>query len=238
MSVCLRSLRRPSMVRLGCLLVALCTSVAGGAAHSAFARPGAEACARLSRRCGACSRQSRARRPDAALSARRLAGGLLATACSCEQPVGRGRESERQDEEAIWRRQEWGNRYRVDVSFDGSYFAGWQTWENSVAQNRTAHHHVQRALRTVLRASSLRLVSAGRTDSGVHVLSMPCHFDLPLDDTLDEVFLQSAMVRCNRLLPPALRINQLRRAAPQWHSVNLAPLMVMDAFSCMQSINH
>jgi hypothetical protein len=39
----------------------------------------------------------------------------------------------------------------VDVSFDGSFFSGWQTWENSAAQNRTAHHHVQRALRTYMR---------------------------------------------------------------------------------------
>ena len=91
-----------------------------------------------------------------------------------------------QDEEAIWRRQEWGNLCPVDMSFGGSYFAWWQTWENSVAQNRTAHRHVQRVLRTVLSASSLPLVSAGRTDEGVHVLSMPCHFDLPLDDTLDK----------------------------------------------------
>jgi tRNA pseudouridine(38-40) synthase len=122
------------------------------------------------------------------------------------------------DSEAVWRREAWANRYRVDVSFDGSYFSGWQTWENSAAQNRTAHHHVQQALRTVLQAHPLELVSAGRTDAGVHVLSMPCHFDLPPEHTPNEAFLQSAMVRCNRLLPPSLRINQLRRAAPNWHS--------------------
>jgi len=94
----------------------------------------------------------------------------------------------------VWRRKEWANRYRVDVSFDGACFCGWQTWKNSAGQNKTAHHHVQLVLRTVLRAADLALVSAGRTDAGVHVLCMPCHFDLPDSETHDAGFLKSAMV--------------------------------------------
>jgi len=94
----------------------------------------------------------------------------------------------------VWRRKEWANRYRVDVSFDGACFCGWQTWKNSAGQNKTAHHHVQLVLQTVLRAADLALVSAGRTDAGVHVLCMPCHFDLPDSETHDAGFLKSAMV--------------------------------------------
>jgi hypothetical protein len=89
----------------------------------------------------------------------------------------------------LWKRAAWGNRYRVDVAFDGAACAGWQTWQNSAAQNRTAHYQVQLVLRTVLRAAELELISAGRTDAGVHVLCMPCHFDLPLSRTLDLVAL-------------------------------------------------
>ena len=119
----------------------------------------------------------------------------------------------------LWKRAAWGNRYRVDVAYDGAAFAGWQTWQNSAAQNRTAHYQVQLVLRTVLRAAELELVSAGRTDAGVHVLCMPCHFDLPLSRTLDPAFLQSARLRCNRLLQQqGIRINLLRRAATEWHS--------------------
>ena len=89
----------------------------------------------------------------------------------------------------LWKRAVWGNRYRVDVAYDGAACAGWQTWQNSAAQNRTAHYQVQLVLRTVLRAAELELISAGRTDAGVHVLCMPCHFDLPLSRTLDLVAL-------------------------------------------------
>ena len=89
----------------------------------------------------------------------------------------------------LWKRAAWGNRYRVDVAYDGAACAGWQTWKNSAAQNRTAHYQVQLVLRTVLRAAELELISAGRTDAGVHVLCMPCHFDLPLSRTLDLVAL-------------------------------------------------
>ena len=94
----------------------------------------------------------------------------------------------------VWRRKEWANRYRVDVSFDGACFSGWQTWRNSAGQNKTAHHHVQLVLQKVLRAADLELVSAGRTDAGVHVLCMPCHFDLPDSDAHDAGSLKSAMV--------------------------------------------
>ena len=131
---------------------------------------------------------------------------------------GDGGCEDKTDKPAAWQCRQWANRYRVDVAFDGSAFSGWQTWKNSQAESQTAHYHTQRVLQTVLRAEQLVLVSAGRTDAGVHVREMPCHFDLPLESTLGASALQSAQVRCNRLLPPGLCLTQLRRAAPQWHA--------------------
>ena len=192
-----------------------------------------------------------------------LARGRRGSAAAAAGLCAAGREGVGPEAAGLWKRAAWGNRYRVDVAFDGAAFAGWQTWQNSVAQNRTAHYHVQLVLRTVLRAAELELVrdcasvhvraqthgtpvhareykrraparmshcarsivpasrcrsvwaggmrlcayfrhqrvscssppqiSAGRTDAGVHVLSMPCHFDLPLSRTLEPNFLQVSL---------------------------------------------
>jgi tRNA pseudouridine38-40 synthase len=97
-------------------------------------------------------------------------------------------------------------RFRLDVAYDGTDFAGWA---------------VQPALRTVqgvLTSSLSRLVRAdvsltvaGRTDAGVHASGQVVHVDL--DSAVDPSWL---VRRLARLLPPDLRVREVRQVPPEF----------------------
>ena len=63
-------------------------------------------------------------------------------------------------------------RYFIELSYKGTNFCGWQLQPNAV----TVQGELEKALGLVLR-EQIRLVGAGRTDSGVHALHFVAHFD-------------------------------------------------------------
>jgi tRNA pseudouridine38-40 synthase len=66
-------------------------------------------------------------------------------------------------------------RVRLDISYDGSDFAGWARQRDQ----RTVQGTVEDALGTVLRVPGVSLTVAGRTDAGVHATGQVAHVDLP-----------------------------------------------------------
>ena len=73
-------------------------------------------------------------------------------------------------------------RYRLDIEYDGSAYAGWQ--------RQAGQHSVQQAIETAIHAFCGEQVSirgAGRTDAGVHALGQVAHVDLAKDWPADTV---------------------------------------------------
>ena len=65
-------------------------------------------------------------------------------------------------------------RLRLDISYDGTGFAGWARQPGL----RTVQGELEAALATVLRAHPPTLTVAGRTDAGVHATGQVAHLDL------------------------------------------------------------
>ncbi len=73
-------------------------------------------------------------------------------------------------------------RYRLDIEYDGSAFAGWQ--------RQAGQRSVQEAIEDAIKAFSGDEVSirgAGRTDAGVHATGQVAHVDLARDWPADRV---------------------------------------------------
>jgi tRNA pseudouridine38-40 synthase len=92
-------------------------------------------------------------------------------------------------------------RYVVDVRFKGTAYAGWQVQENLT----TVQGELDATLSKVLRAP-IGTYGAGRTDSGVHALQLPAHFDY--DGELHPSFHKAV----NAILPRDIAIMKVYRA--------------------------
>ncbi|KAG0600707.1 hypothetical protein M758_11G054800 [Ceratodon purpureus] len=101
---------------------------------------------------------------------------------------------------------------RLVVSYNGTKYSGWQVQPNSV----TIQQKVEDGLATYTRVSrdKLKLVGAGRTDSGVHAWGQVAHFTTPIcfDD------LEQLHTSLNGILPPDIRIREVSSVQPEFHA--------------------
>jgi tRNA pseudouridine38-40 synthase len=73
-------------------------------------------------------------------------------------------------------------RLRIDLAYDGTDFTGWAVQPGL----RTVQGELERALATVLRLPSVRVVCAGRTDTGVHARGQVVHVDVPAEALFED----------------------------------------------------
>nr|WP_281248341.1 tRNA pseudouridine(38-40) synthase TruA [Cryptosporangium aurantiacum] len=97
----------------------------------------------------------------------------------------------------------------MDVSYDGTDFAGWAIQRGQ----RTVQGVLTEALARVTRVD-VALTVAGRTDAGVHAFGQVAHLDLPVEvwDTLGA----SLVRRLSGLLPGDVRLRAISRAHPSF----------------------
>jgi tRNA pseudouridine38-40 synthase len=101
-------------------------------------------------------------------------------------------------------------RYRLDVSYDGTAFAGWQVQP----RHRTAQGDLEHALKQLTGATHVRVEASGRTDAGVHARGQVAHVDLPQQHRRPDKLRQGI----NALIDEDLRILQVRAVPDSFHA--------------------
>lgn len=100
-------------------------------------------------------------------------------------------------------------RYRLDISYDGSDYAGWQIQPNEVTVQGT----IEQALAHISGTQRCPLHGSGRTDQGVHAHRQVAHTDLSIDIPTE------GLQRClNGILPPDIRILRACKVSTSFHS--------------------
>ncbi len=102
-------------------------------------------------------------------------------------------------------------RYFITLSYDGAAYNGWQIQPNAPSVQET----LQKALSTLLR-TSIEIVGAGRTDTGVNASLMVAHFDHDTVFTHDN--LTQLCYKLNKFLPADIAIGHIEPVAPDMHA--------------------
>lgn len=100
-------------------------------------------------------------------------------------------------------------RYRIDFSYDGTNFHGYQLQPNL----RTVQECLEKAVSYLNKQKYTSVQSSGRTDKGVHALNQVAHFDLEIDTTLDKI-----KRGLNSNLPEDIHINKVTKVSNNFHA--------------------
>ena len=99
-------------------------------------------------------------------------------------------------------------RIALGLEYDGSGFCGWQSQPSGCG----VQDHLERALSQIA-GHPVKVVTAGRTDTGVHALAQVVHFDT------DALRPNSAWVRgVNALLPPTVATHWAHPVPEDFHA--------------------
>lgn len=101
-------------------------------------------------------------------------------------------------------------RIALRVEYNGAKFSGWQKQKSPTLAT------VQGALETALSKvanSTIEVICAGRTDSGVHATAQIVHFDTPIDRGA-----KAWELGVNSLLPPTIRVTKALVVDDKFHA--------------------
>lgn len=105
-------------------------------------------------------------------------------------------------------------RVMAIVEYDGTDFAGFQTQAHPVTQPRTVQQALEDGIYSATQ-SHVRVIGAGRTDSGVHAAGQVVHFDIDAPLAGEPGRFQRAI---NAHLPPDVTIHALRAVPGEFHA--------------------
>jgi tRNA pseudouridine38-40 synthase len=98
-------------------------------------------------------------------------------------------------------------RIRIELSYDGTDFHGWQVQPNLPT--------IQGTLETILagmEGAPVPVAGSGRTDAGVHALAQVAAFSIR-----NPIPVSNLRRAINRLVPPDIRLTRVEEAAPDFH---------------------
>jgi len=99
-------------------------------------------------------------------------------------------------------------RYFIELSYHGKNYHGWQIQPDAISVQES----VEQALSTLLR-EPIKIMGAGRTDTGVHARQLFAHFDYGNLEDLDEL-----KFRMNSFLPKDISIQNIFEVQPEAHA--------------------
>ena len=99
-------------------------------------------------------------------------------------------------------------RYFIELSYKGTNYHGCQYQPNAVSVQEL----INKAMSTVFR-TTIDILGAGRTDSGVHAAQMFAHVDIETDFNVEEV-----LYKLNSLLPNDIVIHDILKVENEAHA--------------------
>lgn len=99
-------------------------------------------------------------------------------------------------------------RYFIRLAYNGKSYHGWQIQPNAITVQET----IEKGLSTILN-TTLSIVGAGRTDTGVHASQMFAHFDFDGDFEIEDT-----VYKLNSFLPKAIAILEIFEVKPEAHA--------------------
>ena len=99
-------------------------------------------------------------------------------------------------------------RYFLEISYNGSTFHGWQIQPNANSVQETIENAIN-----ILLKKEIKIVGAGRTDTGVHARNMCAHFDHNKEFELEEL-----KNNLNSFLNQEIYINDIYKVEDETHA--------------------
>jgi len=107
-------------------------------------------------------------------------------------------------------------RYFIQLSYNGTPYHGWQRQPNAVTVQQT----IEEAFSTILR-TSITIMGAGRTDTGVHASMMYAHVEIPKienDATFTKKNITQFIYKLNSFLPASIAIKAIFPVKEESHA--------------------
>src|SRR5699024_8498452 len=98
----------------------------------------------------------------------------------------------------------------MDISYDGAPFHGWQRQNNAITVQEVLEKCMAKAFQ-----SPMKVVGAGRTDTGVHARQLIAHFDITPSLPFE---INHLIYKLNRMLPPSIAVNAIYRVNDDVHA--------------------
>jgi len=107
--------------------------------------------------------------------------------------------------------------FKLEIEYDGTAYHGWQVQNKTKASlnyqpKKTIQYVLEQVLKQVLR-EDIKLIVAGRTDSGVHALSQVANFK-----SSSSMPLQRMRWALNCLLPEDIKVTRISKVSPDFNS--------------------
>ena len=104
-------------------------------------------------------------------------------------------------------------RFKLQLSYDGTDFKGWQKQKARVI---TVQGCLEQALKKIFHRP-ISSIGAGRTDAGVHARQQVCHFDVQPQELKPVLEVQNAL---NALTPDSLSVHKVQAVPQSFHALH------------------